>query len=89
MGAGCLEDGGERFAMEKYVIHPKFQLNIYGHDIALIKVKGEIKFNDQVEAVSYSSQDFPEHADAVLAGWNRYDVSISVSRFSKFKKGKN
>lgn len=88
VGTNCLEDGGKRYAIDKYVIHPEFRQNLYDNNIAVVKVEGDIDFNDQVQPVSYSCQGFPKNAGAVLSGWYRDDVSDSLSAFqlSKFKK---
>lgn len=92
VGAKCLKtDNGKRYAIEKFVIHPNFKPESYGSDVALIRVKEEIEFNDRVQPISYSSQEFPQNVDAVHFGWNHSEVSDSrpVSQFSKYKKEKS
>lgn len=81
VGTNCLGlPGGKRYAIESNVRHPKYTLDpYYTSDIGLIKVKEDIEFNERVQPINISSQAFPENAEAFLAGWDRFDVSNSMS----------
>lgn len=79
VGTNCV-DGGKRYAVEKYIIHPKYDSNVLAHgsDIALVKLKDDIEFNDEVQPIPYSSDEFTEDVEALVVGWNRFIVSHSL-----------
>lgn len=75
VGASCLEDGGKRYKIEKTVVHPDYGLDTHEANIALVKVKDEIEFNEHVQPISYSTEDFSDDLDVVVAAWNQLEVS--------------
>lgn len=81
VGTNCLKEGGTRYAAEEYIWHPHYQhgakgFGTQGNDIALIRVKGNIEFNDRVQPIAYSSEEFPDDVEAQFTGWGRIEVSI-------------
>ena len=89
VGTNCLDDGGDRYPVVEYVAHRKYKIGEHGHDIALVRVKDKIKFNDHVKSIKYSSEEFPNGVEALLTGWGRIEVSISLCNTNYFQKKLN
>lgn len=64
--------------VEQLIPHEEYGLNDdYTHDIGLIKLKKEIKFNEKVQPVNLPTSDNIERKfTAVLTGWGRIQVTI-------------
>nr|AID60291.1 easter-7 [Nilaparvata lugens]APA33893.1 seminal fluid protein [Nilaparvata lugens] len=64
---------------EEIIIHPYFFSSNAGSDITLIRVRGEIQFNEFVAPICLEDGDFLTHAytgeDAHVAGWGTYDFA--------------
>lgn len=86
MGVDCLEDVGKRYEIDEVVVHPDFVWSFHGDDIALVKVKGDIEFNDQVQPIPLSSREYSENSDALFTPWDKFDVSDSSSSVFQFSK---
>ena len=76
VGTNCLKTGGQNYTVEKYIIHEDFKPDARGNDIAVIRVKGKIDFNNRVRAIKYTKKEFPDDVEAQLTGWGRLEVSI-------------
>ncbi len=62
----------------EYHIHPRYnsQQSLYNHDIALLKLKGPVKFSDYALPICLGSKDFTENllrsaANSLVSGWGR------------------
>ncbi|CAM4729988.1 unnamed protein product [Leuciscus chuanchicus] len=62
----------------EYHIHPRYnaQHSLYNHDIALLKLKGPVKFSDYVLPICLGSKDFTENLlrsaqNSLVSGWGR------------------
>uniref|UniRef100_A0A8C1JWZ6 Coagulation factor IX n=1 Tax=Cyprinus carpio TaxID=7962 RepID=A0A8C1JWZ6_CYPCA len=62
----------------EYHIHPRYnsQRSLYNHDIALLKLKGPIKFSDYALSICLGSKDFTENLlmsaeNSLVSGWGR------------------
>lgn len=80
VGTNCVDKGGKRYEVEEYIAHEKYKhvpntFDSHGSDIALIRVKGEIEFNDRVQSIPLSSEEFSDGVEALLTGWGRVEVS--------------
>lgn len=82
VGTKCVNEEGQRYAAEEYIVHPHY-VNVVegffgrGNDIGLIRVQGEIEFNDRVQPIEYSTGEFPDNVDAMFTGFGRMEVRIS------------
>uniref|UniRef100_A0A8C1IXA9 Coagulation factor IX n=1 Tax=Cyprinus carpio TaxID=7962 RepID=A0A8C1IXA9_CYPCA len=62
----------------EYHIHPRYnsQRSLYNHDIALLKLKGPVKFSDYALPICLGSKDFLENLlrsaeNSLVSGWGR------------------
>lgn len=62
----------------EYHIHPRYnsQRSLYNHDIALLKLKGPVKFSDYALPICLGSKDFTETLlrsaqNSLVSGWGR------------------
>lgn len=82
VGMNCFSEGGKRYQPEEYTQHPHYvqkeghSFDGHGNDIALIRVKGTIEFNDRVQPIEYDTEVFPDDVDAFFTGWGRMEVSM-------------
>lgn len=80
-GTNCVDKGGKRYTIEEYVANEKYKyvpntFDSHGSDIAVVRVKGEIEFNDRAQPIPLSSEEFPDGVEALLTGWGRIEVSV-------------
>lgn len=61
----------------EYHIHPRYNSHsLYNHDIALLKLKGPVKFSDYVLPICLGSKDFTENLlksaqNSLVSGWGK------------------
>lgn len=84
VGTNDLKSGGKYYDVEKFVAHEKYDNPQYAYDIAVIKVKGLIEFNEKVQPIKLSQKEVPDGVELQLTGWG--DTSVSFISFSIHKK---
>lgn len=75
MGTVDLKSGGTRYGVEKFIPHEQYDTPHFANDIALIRVKGVIAFNDKVQPIRYSERFIEEGAYLQTFGWGKLKVS--------------
>ncbi|XP_051764025.1 coagulation factor IXb isoform X5 [Ctenopharyngodon idella] len=74
-----MEEGKEsEHTVAEWHIHPHYnsQQSLYNHDIALLKLKGPVKFSDYALPICLGSKDFTENLlknaqNSLVSGWGR------------------
>lgn len=75
-----VKKGEMYYRAEEIYLHEDHNDPMYANDIALIRVKESIKFNERVHPIEPSSEEVLDGAEVVLTGWGNLSVSaISVS----------
>uniref|UniRef100_A0A182JP57 Apyrase n=1 Tax=Anopheles christyi TaxID=43041 RepID=A0A182JP57_9DIPT len=69
VGTNDLRSGGQRYTVEKFFVHSRFNMPAFHNDIALVKLISSIQFNDPVQPIAYSERELPENATLTLTGW--------------------
>lgn len=69
VGTNDLGNGGTRYKIENIILHEDHNDPKFSNDIALIRVKGSIQFNDKVQPIEYSSEEVPDGTEVELTGW--------------------
>lgn len=72
VGSTKLNSGGDTYDVERFVVHENFtvsDITVSENDIALIKVKGDIKFTDKVQPIPLGSKFVGESERGVVTGW--------------------
>ncbi|XP_013793150.1 clotting factor B-like isoform X2 [Limulus polyphemus] len=72
VGSHTLKDG-TKYDVEDVIVHERYQPSQNYHDIAVLKVKGEVSLNDKVKPVclpkpSFVGQDF-KGREVTVTGW--------------------
>ncbi|XP_077098758.1 coagulation factor IXb isoform X2 [Siphateles boraxobius] len=74
-------------SIAEYHIHPRYnsQHSLYNHDIALLKLKGPVKFSDYVLPICLGSKDFTENLlknaqNSLVSGWGKLQFGGIVSK---------
>ncbi|CAK1548132.1 unnamed protein product [Leptosia nina] len=68
-GTNKLNSGGDQYEFEKITEHEKYNKPQITYDIAVIKVKKDIKFGEKVGKISLASSDTPGGVELVTSGW--------------------
>lgn len=79
VGTNDLESGGTYYNVKKYIQHEKYTEppSKFSNDIAVIKVRESIIFNDKVQPIEYSPEEVPDNTVTRLTGWGKLIVSFS------------
>lgn len=74
VGTNDLNSGGTYYTPEAFEKHENHNHPRFANDVAVIRVKGTIQFNDLVQPIEYSPDEVPNGADVQLTGWGRLSV---------------
>lgn len=75
VGSNTLDEGGESYSVEEIINHPQYTSSNISNDIALIKLKDEIKFNERVQPIQLPTEDTRGGENLMLSGWGSTSVS--------------
>lgn len=75
VGSNKLSGGGTYYEVDNFIRHKEYNKPEYAYDIAVVRVKEEIEFNNNVKAIELSTDEIPEGAVAQLTGWGLLSVS--------------
>lgn len=84
VGTNDRNSGGTYYTPEHIEKHESFNRPAFANDVAVIRVKGTIEFNDRVQPIEYSPDEVPNDADVLLTGWGRLRVRISNRKMHIF-----
>lgn len=76
VGTNSLREGGQYYNIEKFIMHEKYNQPQFANDIALIKLKEPIEFNDRVKPIELGKDEVEDGAELKLTGWGRIRVSV-------------
>lgn len=70
-------DGFEQnIAIDKIIIHPFYDaFNHHDYDVALLKMKTNITYNDRVRPICLPTQDYPAGSSCYITGWGHLKES--------------
>lgn len=72
-------EGGEIYQMEKFIIHENYDHYDVINDIALLKVKGTIKFSEKVSPVILGKEYIGSGIELTLNGWGITEVNSNTA----------
>lgn len=71
-----VNDNATAYGVKRFYVHPGYDLSKIIHDVALVELTEEIKFNENVSAIPLEKKFIDGSVRAVTSGWGRTDVSI-------------
>lgn len=75
VGTNVLNEGGTYYKTDRYVMHESYNRPNFANDIAVLKVQGEIEFNDKVQPIDLLADEVPDGTELQLTGWGTLVVS--------------
>uniref|UniRef100_U5ESQ1 Putative trypsin-like serine protease n=1 Tax=Corethrella appendiculata TaxID=1370023 RepID=U5ESQ1_9DIPT len=77
-GTNDLKKGGVSYQPDKLFIHSRYNKPNFHNDIALIRLKENIKFNNLTQPIEFSYEVVPNDAVITLTGWGRLSAGGSL-----------
>lgn len=74
VGTNDVKNGGDRYEIQKFIKHEKFNNPEFAYDIAVIRIKRPIEFNDKVQPIKLLKDEVPDGALLQLTGWGALRV---------------
>ncbi|XP_020912672.1 trypsin-3 [Exaiptasia diaphana] len=74
------ESDEKEFELEKIIKHEEYNETSghrYDYDVALLKLKGNITYDDKIRPVCLKNQSFPTGTNCTVTGWGRLNESSS------------
>ncbi|XP_058121727.1 chymotrypsin-1-like [Anopheles ziemanni] len=68
-GTNLLDSGGQRYEVEAFFYHSRYNKPTFHNDVALVKLKKAFEFNEFVQPIEYSEHELPDDATVTLTGW--------------------
>lgn len=93
VGTNQWNSGGTRYKVGDIIAHEHFELSDYINDIALIRVRSPIKFNERVQPINYTATEIPPGITLQITGWGLLAVLftliptksyITINHFNQF-----
>lgn len=76
-GVCNLTEIGKKYLVDEFIVHKDFDTKKKINDIALIRLRVDIKFTDSVKPIALPNFDVDYYnGHAVLTGWGQLAVSI-------------
>ncbi|XP_069354104.1 uncharacterized protein [Maniola hyperantus] len=71
VGTNSLTSGGDKYSVEKIIVHEKYNSMLISNDVSVVRVATEIEFNDLVQPIALPDSNTEGGADLILTGWGR------------------
>lgn len=68
--------------MDKFYAHENYNRPRFANDVAVIRVKETIEFNDRVQPIEPSNVQINDGDEVLLTGWGRLRVSLGSFQFT-------
>lgn len=85
VGTNDLKNGGSYYKVQKFIMHEGYNQPMFANDIALIRLRDELQFNEKVQPIELGSDEVPDGVDLQLTGWGRVQVSSQFHCFCMVK----
>jgi len=78
-------DGTEQvIPIEQIIIHPNYNPTGIDYDVALIKLRQQITFNNDVRPVCLPTMDFPPGTNCNVTGWGHTTYGGNIAQVNMF-----
>lgn len=72
VGSNTLDPSGKIYEVDHVIIHPHYDTTTIQNDIALIRIKDEIKFSKKVQKIRLQTKPMKAGQSFTVAGWGRF-----------------
>lgn len=84
VGTNQWKSGGTKYTADKVIVHKKYNSPAYANDIALIRMRSPIEFNESVQPIAYTTKEVPAGEILQAAGWGAMQVGFFYSIFPAY-----
>ncbi|KAG4071137.1 hypothetical protein HA402_008905 [Bradysia odoriphaga] len=74
VGSNELRSGGTYYEAERLISHENYNIPKGAYDVALVKVREPIEFNDNVSPIELDDREVPDGAEVQLTGWGNIEA---------------
>lgn len=78
MGTNDLKQGGQRYKVQKLIQHERYNQPPFANDIGLVRISGQIQFNEKVKPIKYSHKFVKGGTHLSTTGWGRLAAGGSI-----------
>ncbi|XP_045510196.1 chymotrypsin-2-like [Colias croceus] len=71
VGTNSLVKGGQKYSVEKIIVHKDYDAGLIQNDISVVKVTENIEFSDRVQPIELPEANTGAQAELLLTGWGR------------------
>ncbi|XP_055604289.1 chymotrypsin-2-like [Uranotaenia lowii] len=71
VGTNSLKEGGQQYAIDKFITHKYHDVPQFANDIALVRLKEKLQFSETVQPIQYWEKEVDEGREVTLTGWGR------------------
>lgn len=83
VGTNNLKQGGQRYKVQKLIQHERYNQPSFANDIGLIRINGQIQFNEKVQPIKYSNKFVKGGTHLSTTGWGRIEVFYFAEKIQK------
>ncbi|KAK5640465.1 hypothetical protein RI129_011276 [Pyrocoelia pectoralis] len=69
VGTNLVYEGGDVYQVAEFRVHPNYTVQYTKNDIAIVKLKSPIIFNEKVQPISLETEYVDGDVECVLTGW--------------------
>lgn len=79
-GSNLLNEGGQRFRVDRIVLHPNFDVEVYANDVAVLRVVESFVFSDTIQQIALRGEFIETGLVATASGFGRESVEFECNR---------
>ncbi|XP_019525187.2 chymotrypsin-1-like [Aedes albopictus] len=74
-GSNRLSEGGRRHRVDRIVLHPNFDVELYHNDVAVLRVVEPFIFSDEVQPIAMRAEYAESGLNVTVSGFGRESIS--------------
>ncbi|XP_045460105.1 chymotrypsin-1-like [Harmonia axyridis] len=79
-GTNSLDGTGKRYTIQRGILHPSYDRTRSTSDIAILKLRETISFNEKIKTINLPKVDTPRGVQLTLTGWGKSSYPGQVVR---------
>lgn len=79
-GSNRLNEGGQRHRVDRIILHPNFDVDVYANDVAVLRVLESFMFSDTVQHIALRGEAIETGLMANASGFGRESVGFACNR---------